>query len=574
MYIFPSYYSYLSTSFSNPLKNRIMVKHYLSKNRVVAFITLFLLTLFGVTNNAYSQVSSGSTEVCLGQSVIYQVPPGTSLPILDWEITPATSSSISYSSNSEIEISWTEGGVFDISNISGGPAYSVTVYDPVNPYLTWDKEVGCTDFDFRFDSEGHVYILDENQCVNACEHSIVTYTVNTQTNWYGSIPEYNWNVIGGVITAINGTAQPTPYQTSYSGPETNLTITWGAAGTSGFITLEESLPNILCANTEFELCVNVIEIPEVDYVINSTIHPIHDDCNFVCQYANLYFEGMATVSPGSQIVSWKWEFNDPDPSQPEVVFLQNASHHFDTPGQYEVTLTVTNDCNCSNRITYLICVVAEEMTKIICADPICEGSMGNYTLEDPGQCASYQWSAIGGLVVGPSVDPEVQIQWTGVDDDGFGYVVLDGPNCGYSCPMDIVLKVPVIKNHVSIKGETTVCVNESFVFSVPAWPATNYLWEVVQTGTNASINTYAQNSHMIEVFSGTAEGTYTLKCTFINTLTEPACQGYASQDILVRAKPEISALEKLCNTDWDLDCSLSGIGSTPSVRFGYLPNPT
>jgi hypothetical protein len=134
---------------------------------IIRAIMILVFTAMNQTN-LFSQVISGENNLCLGQTIIYQVPAGTSYPATGWQISPATASSINQYCSDEIAISWFNAGAYEISNINGGPGYSVTVYDPVSPFLTWDKEARCTDFDYRIDNEGHVYIIDENQCTNAC----------------------------------------------------------------------------------------------------------------------------------------------------------------------------------------------------------------------------------------------------------------------------------------------------------------------------------------------------------------------------------------------------------------------
>lgn len=121
-------------------------------------IRAMLVLVFITMNqtNLFFQVLSGENNYCLIQSIFYQVPAGTSYPATDWQISPAAASSINQYSNEEIAISWLNARAYEISIINSEPSYSVTVKDPVNPFLTWYKEGEFTDFDYLINIKVHV----------------------------------------------------------------------------------------------------------------------------------------------------------------------------------------------------------------------------------------------------------------------------------------------------------------------------------------------------------------------------------------------------------------------------------
>jgi PKD repeat protein len=61
----------------------------------------------------------------------------------------------------------------------------------------------------------------------------------------------------------------------------------------------------------------------------------------------LDFKGDATVMKGEKVASWSWDFGDGTTSS-----LRNPKHHFpNVPGEYDVTLTVTDNSGLTGTIT-------------------------------------------------------------------------------------------------------------------------------------------------------------------------------------------------------------------------------
>jgi len=62
-----------------------------------------------------------------------------------------------------------------------------------------------------------------------------------------------------------------------------------------------------------------------------------------CEGATINFTDASTSPGGYTITGWTWDFGDNSP----VSHLQNPSHTYPTAGTYNVTLTITNNINCS-----------------------------------------------------------------------------------------------------------------------------------------------------------------------------------------------------------------------------------
>lgn len=73
---------------------------------------------------------------------------------------------------------------------------------------------------------------------------------------------------------------------------------------------------------------------------------------------------------GANITSWYWDFGDPVSGALNYSTLQNPSHQYASPGNYPVTLTVTNSNGCENSSTQIVTIgpapVADFMVDSVC----------------------------------------------------------------------------------------------------------------------------------------------------------------------------------------------------------------
>ncbi|MEI6900872.1 MAG: PKD domain-containing protein, partial [Bacteroidota bacterium] len=95
--------------------------------------------------------------------------------------------------------------------------------------------------------------------------------------------------------------------------------------------------------TTNELCYGTIIIPVI-------IHPkpvAHFKYTTACNNSKTQFTD-ASVAPNSQIISWEWNFDDPLSGGSNTSTDQNPYHVYANPGDYHVTLKVTNLFGCKD----------------------------------------------------------------------------------------------------------------------------------------------------------------------------------------------------------------------------------
>jgi gliding motility-associated-like protein len=105
----------------------------------------------------------------------------------------------------------------------------------------------------------------------------------------------------------------------------------------------------------------------------------------VCDGSAVNFTDM---SVGNGINAWSWDFNDPA-SGTNTSTSQNPSHTFSGPGNYNVTLNVTNASGCTGQIQQSVTVNAMPVINVADAT-ICLND--NATLTAPAGFTSYSWS--------------------------------------------------------------------------------------------------------------------------------------------------------------------------------------
>jgi CubicO group peptidase (beta-lactamase class C family)/PKD repeat protein len=285
---------------------------------------------------------------------------------------------------------------------------------------------------------------------------------------------------------------------------------------------------------------------------------VEDVCLMESPIANFNFSPASPICKNTLVnftstsiggTMFEWNFGDGNSST-----LQNPSHSYTAAGTYTVTLVVikaplnssTNpaggqqkNCGCRDTIQKQIVVKNEDPLQIEpgCKQMLCKGDTASYCT--PNNCPSYNWSVVGGRLLGAANQKCVKVIW----DGSYPAIVTLTSNCGGTCGNTASLQVPVLYPTMPITGLNIVCSNELNGYSLPAMPGTFYNWTI--TG-NGSIVGYNQNTPSVNVNAG-ANGTYTLKCNYKNPNTK--CEGEAT--IVVNIKPvfKITGNPNLCIGD-------------------------
>ncbi len=567
------------------------VPNFLMRNAKVLLLLISLLTFLPSFSQLIITNGSWHTNICKGDIETYTIVNCTTGVIYYWQVIPSTAASIKYISPCEVEVQWLDGSYPAVHTLyatdgTNNGTLDVMVYDVPEPYVTSTAEVMCQTTILRDDGLGNVILDDGDGYVNICENSEVDYTVHG-SDVSGMTKQFDWALIGGYIVKVdNNQVQPSTTYSSVlpTGTDQTITVEWGST-VNAYIKVTETILYYgfpLCSPKSKTVYLNIIESPVAEFTMDNT-SLAQDTCYDICLNHEVGFINESFASLSSPIESWSWDFGDGSPINSQ----ENPVHKYTTPGMFEVTLTVVNICNCESTITKQICVDELEAPKIFCPGVTCEGH--NEIYHTDANCKPYTWYVAGGTFNVMTDPAYIDVNWNNVGPDGFGYIYLDGSNCLEVCDIITPVRVPVLLLSGTIKGPIDVCVDEYYTYKLPAWPATNYKWEISNNTNGATIFSSYENGYLVEIHTGADQGSFTLSCEYYNTISNPSCTGTAQITVNVKLKPEITGPGEICinspctctvsnppptsgSTDWKIihpNCSTFSIynSTTSSVTF-------
>lgn len=367
--------------------------------------------------------------------------------------------------------------------------------------LEWEPNVGCGTYTIR----GEEMVSDG--CIRACKGSEVEYFIKDyiMNSVWGNEENVtvDWEVTNGTIMAV--------YDETY--PQYGAKIKWSDTEHYGFIKFTISSDNY---QKEYSLCVRLIPPPKADFEILGE--------GMLCQDSPVFFNNLSVAYGYGGIKSTLWDFGDGNHSS-----QYNPQHTYQHPGNYEVTLTVTNHCNCEDTYSMVVHVSDKPAPIISCPGVVVADNIITYTTEDP--CGG-KWSADGGTIVSGGSGNFAEIAWNDIDPEyGFGHIHYHS-NCGCAT----TIKVPVVVQEADIKGNILICEGEKEIFSLPQWPTTIFSWSIDNGNSNSLLILTDQPN---EVFvDGATPGIYTLQCNYYNTIW--GYSGTAEINVTVAKKAEIT----------------------------------
>lgn len=483
---------------------------------------------------------TGPSTVCSGIATLFNLS-GPPVPTYtyNWSVTPAPDATILTSSNVSGTIQWlTNTPSTDIITVTinrpGLPdtiwTKSVNVVPQPNPQITTNSIVGCQGVQGGRE-KGNVSgtIIDDGTCIKVCAGSYVQYSV--VGGQAGST--FQWTVDATMGTISGSSTSPT------------VGVIW--SNTIGFTFIKVKETTVAGCVQEKSICIQIIESPKPKFSVNGDSVAVSGGCFDACVNAPIQFADLTPNSLSSPIVAWQWDFGDGTFSS-----LQYPQHTYTSAGTYTVVLKVTNQCGCVGY--YKVCINVNDVdqvpAQIQCPSIVCENSIGHYTIAN--DCPDMVWVVNGGTIQSSTIN-SIDILWDHVGASGFGEIVADFTNCGGKCGPKVTAQVPVIMAHGIINGKTTICNGKQYKYQLPKWPATNFKWSVIPSGS-ATIVGYDENSYEVDIV---ANSPFTLHCEYINTLM--LCAGKADLSINVVNPIVLTAPAKTC-----LGAATSIVTTTPS----------
>ncbi|MBL0102777.1 MAG: PKD domain-containing protein [Bacteroidetes bacterium] len=215
---------------------------------------------------------------------------------------------------------------------------------------------------------------------NNCSGAPIQFTDNTTISGSG-INSWTWDFGDFSTSALQN---PTHQYTANGTYNVSLIVTTGAG----------------CADTITQ-----------QITINTNVPTALFSAPAICQNGTMNFTDQSSGSP----INWSWNFGDPSGNNTSV--LQNTSHIYATPGNYTVTLIVTNAAGCSNQVQQSVTVNSNPTVSV--TDPqICVGDQA--TLSAPAGFTTYNWD---------NVDFNQSITVTPVTTTNYSLTVTDNNSC-------------------------------------------------------------------------------------------------------------------------------------------------
>lgn len=174
---------------------------------------------------------------------------------------------------------------------------------------------------------------------NACQGTQVHFNDLTQTNGAGDIKGWSWNFGDGASGINDVSTLQNPAHTYQASDTYQVSLTVSSANG--------------CSSTLVKSVV-ITDAPLVDFSFDNH-----------CVTSTIQF----THSPGMDIANvstWNWSFGDGLTSA-----LADPQHMYNTPGDYNVTLTITNVSGCENTISHTLTILPAPVASFSIDAPAC-----------------------------------------------------------------------------------------------------------------------------------------------------------------------------------------------------------
>ncbi|MEO8770903.1 MAG: PKD domain-containing protein [Ferruginibacter sp.] len=372
---------------------------------------------------------------------------------------------------------------------------------------------------------------------------------------------YVWNVTGGTI---NGNLL-----TTLVSPLSYIDVTWGN-GSLGIVkvTIFNSDSSCFKVLTQ-QFCLT--KSPKALFVKNTG--------NTVCKNQPIIF----TNTSLGVYTNWYWNFGDGITQNGGM----SVTHAYLATGTYIVSLTVSNskdsqsNCGCSN--TYYDTIIVSNSTGLQILAPDCKkmhcaGDTVTYCASITG-CTSYNWSALGGTVIGSGSC--IKVVWNLLSPSIINPTVslTIPPACAGSCGNSTSFIEKILYNGMPIQGNNVVCINAASTYTLPTLPGVFYSWSILPATGFTIINGTDINTPSLGLIF-TAPGSFTIKCDYIDSLRN--CMGSSSITVSVRPSYSITGPNTSCigcnsvfttsppgSFSWNINTSPAITGSGGSISHTW-----
>lgn len=262
-----------------------------------------------------------------------------------------------------------------------------------------------------------------------------------------------------------------------------------------------------------------------------------------CAYDPVCFTDASTYTAGNNITSWLWNFGDATTS-----ILQSPCHLYATPGNYTVTLTVSNGV-CNSVISMVINVPAQPTAAFTASTPACINQPVQFIDGSFTNINYWNWSFGDG---GTSLNQSPWHSYFAAGTFADTLIIRNVFGCYDTVTSTITISTPTLSGSITAFPDTVVCAGTDVLLVAPNCATCNYLWSNGSTNDSTTV---------------TATGIYTV------TMTDAGgCPYVTFIKIIVNNAPQ-TVITNLGNDDLCLgEFTNLTVPSNPNWTYQWLSN--
>ncbi len=341
-------------------------------------------------------------------------------------------------------------------------SFTITDLTNLDQYF-WDFGDGHTsqqpDPENTYDSPGDYQVTLTVQTTDGCT------ATQTQTVTVNPLPQAGFEYseptcVGDTIFFLNLSNSPNGAVVKWEwdfGDGNTETILAPNGGNTSHVYANDQSYDVTLTVTDSDSCQNT-----VTRTVISVASPVAEfNWEDACFGQPTQFYDLTNNTP--DIGSWYWDFGDPLSGNTNTSTYQNPTHVFSSPGDYTVTLIVTNTQGCDDTITHDLSVSdAPDVSFTMSSDTLCANTQVSFAGTSTAQISTWYWDfGDGGYALTQNADYLYNAPGTYT----VTLTVTDLAGCEASTSEQIVVKDAPLANFSyrnACLGDTTYFTDESY----------------------------------------------------------------------------------------------------------------
>nr|WP_294789806.1 PKD domain-containing protein [uncultured Mucilaginibacter sp.] len=331
----------------------------------------------------------------------------------------------------------------------------------------YGNDLAIDDITFRPYGDPVQVVFDQSTVTRICAGAPQTVKIKTTTTPATGYSQKIQQKVNGVWTNMVATINGTDY--SFTSPS--------VAGIYNYRVVSGQTANI--DNTQCVVASNELVLTILPQPVAAISAPAN-----VCQSNPVAFQDNSTPN-GAAISSWFWDFGDGQSST-----LQNPSHIYNVPGDYTVSLTVSNGNGCIGvPATKLVHINALPVAAFTVSALKCAGKplvLTDASIIPPGIAVASRVWALDGIIVNRPDDQPFEYTFA----EARKYVIELTITLSTGCPSIIVQEITVNPLPVIDFDTPPTCISDNTVFTNHTTIADNsaltYLWNFGDNTPNST----------------------------------------------------------------------------------------